>query len=340
MRSGGGVRREPVAPSRRRRASGERRDSSPSTKTAIGLLHFRSGATATDIWFAVEEITGMIPALPALRVTRSSHPEHAAPFSTRPVMAGGVTVGGEHPIVIAGPCTVESREQMLSIARACKTAGARMLRGGAFKPRTSPYSFQGMGKEGLEILAEARAETGLPIVTEVLDPRLVELVGSVADVLQIGSRSMQNFPLLTEVGRFGKPVLLKRGFGATVEEWVYAAEYVALAGTLDILMCERGIRTFANGAYDRATLDLAAVYAVRELTPFPVVVDPTHAAGDADLVPSLAAASLGQGVHALLVEVVLPGADRDRIRCDGRQGVTPDVLRTIVERAARETPVT
>jgi len=215
-----------------------------------------------------------------------------------------------------------------------------MLRGGAYKPRTSPYSFQGLGPEGLEMLAEARAETGLPIVTEVLDPRLVEQVGSVADVLQIGSRSMQNFPLLVEVGRFGKPVLLKRGFGATVEEWIYAAEYVALAGTLDILMCERGIRTFANGAYDRATLDLAAVYAVRELTPFPVVVDPTHAAGDADLVPSLAAASLGQGVHALLVEVVLPGADRDRIRCDGRQGVTPDVLRTIVERAARETPVT
>ena len=132
-----------------------------------------------------------------------------------------------------------------------------MLRGGAYKPRTSPYSFQGLGREGLEILAEARAETGLPIVTEVLDPRLVELVGSYADVLQIGSRSMQNFPLLTEVGRFGKPVLLKRGFGATLEEWLYAAEYVALGGSLDIIFCERGIRTFSNGAYDRATLDLA-----------------------------------------------------------------------------------
>jgi 3-deoxy-7-phosphoheptulonate synthase len=282
----------------------------------------------------------MIPRFPELKVLRAAHPDHPKAPSTRPVVAGGVTIGGDVPVVIAGPCTVESREQTLGIARAVRAAGATMLRGGAYKPRTSPYSFQGLGPEGLEILAEARAETGLPIVTEVLDPRLVEQVGSVADVLQIGSRSMQNFPLLVEVGRFGKPVLLKRGFGATVEEWIYAAEYVALAGTLDILMCERGIRTFANGAYDRATLDLAAVYAVRELTPFPVVVDPTHAAGDADLVPSLAAASLGQGVHALLVEVVLPGADRDRIRCDGRQGVTPDVLRTIVERAARETPVT
>ncbi len=272
----------------------------------------------------------MMPRLPDLKVTRTTHPGFAKPPSTRPVVAGGVTIGGGVPVVIAGPCTVESRAQTLDIARAVRAAGATMLRGGAYKPRTSPYSFQGLGPQGLEILAEARAETGLPIVTEVLDPRLVERVGAVADVLQIGSRSMQNFPLLVEVGRFGKPVLLKRGFGATVEEWIYAAEYVALAGTLDILMCERGIRTFANGAYDRATLDLAAVHAVRELTPFPIVVDPTHAAGHADLVPALAAASLGIGVHGLLVEVVLPGVDRDRILCDGRQGVTPDVLGAIV----------
>jgi len=275
----------------------------------------------------------MFPALPNLKVSRSSHPEYAQPFRTRPVSVGHVTVGSDGPVVIAGPCTVESREQTLAIARAVKAAGAKMLRGGAYKPRTSPYSFQGMGKEGLEILAEARAETGLPIVTEVLDPRLVELVGSVADVLQIGSRSMQNFPLLTEVGRFGKPVLLKRGFGATVEEWVYAAEYVALGGTLDILMCERGIRTFANGSYDRATLDLAAVRAVRRLTPFPVVVDPTHAAGDADLVPDLAAASLAQGVHGLLIEVVMSAEDRALALCDGEQGIVPSVLRSIVERA-------
>ncbi len=271
-----------------------------------------------------------------LKVSRASHPARGAAPATRTVRAGGVAIGGdEPPVLIAGPCTVESREQTLAIARAAKEAGARMLRGGAYKPRTSPYAFQGMGEAGLEILAEARAETGLPVVTEVLDPRLVEQVGRVADVLQIGSRSMQNFPLLTEVGRFGKPVLLKRGFGATVEEWIYAAEYVALGGTLDILMCERGIRTFANGSYDRATLDLAAIHAVRKLTPFPLVVDPTHAAGDAGLVPELAAAALGQGVHALLIEVVLPATDRREVLCDGEQGIVPDVLRAIGERAAR-----
>ncbi len=278
----------------------------------------------------------MLPRLPDLKVARSSHPAFAAPPTTRLVSVGSVTVGGDVPVVIAGPCTVESREQTLGIARAVKAAGATMLRGGAYKPRTSPYSFQGLGKQGLEILAEARAETGLPIVTEVLDPRLVEQVGTVADVLQIGSRSMQNFPLLVEAGRFGKPVLLKRGFGATLEEWIYAAEYVALAGNLDILMCERGIRTFANGEYDRATLDLAAVYAVRQLTPFPVIVDPSHAAGDAALVPARAAASLGQGVHGLLIEVVLSGADRKGILCDGQQGITPDVLQSIVERCVAQ----
>jgi len=282
----------------------------------------------------------MIPRFPELKVLRAADPDHLKAPSTRPVVAGGVTIGGAAPVVIAGPCTVESREQTLGIARVVRAAGAMMLRGGVYKPRTSPYSFQGLGPGGLEILAEARAETGLPIVTEVLDPRLVELVGSTADMLQIGSRSMQNFPLLVEVGRFGKPVLLKRGFGATLEEWVYAAEYIALQGNLDIVFCERGIRTFANGVYDRATLDLAAVEAIRRLTPFPIVVDPSHAAGAASLVPALSAAALGLGVHGLLIEVVLPGVDRDQIRCDGRQGVTPDVLQMLVERAAREAPVT
>jgi 3-deoxy-7-phosphoheptulonate synthase len=278
----------------------------------------------------------MIPALPPLRVTRSSHPDYAMPPRTRSVTVAGVVVGGGAPVVIAGPCTVESREQTLSIARACKAAGARMLRGGAFKPRTSPYSFQGLGKAGLEILAEARAETGLPIVTEVLDPRLVSLVASFADVLQVGSRSMQNFPLLTEVGRAGKPVLLKRGFGATLEEWVYAAEYVALGGCLEIIFCERGIRTFANGAYDRATLDIAAVHALRQLTPFPVIVDPSHAAGHAGLVPDLAAAALSLGVDGLLIEVVEAGADRGRVKCDGEQGIEPEELAAIVARAGSE----
>ena len=281
----------------------------------------------------------MTLSFPDLKVLRGAHPGLTKPPATRRIVAGGVEIGGDTPIVIAGPCTVESRGQTLAVARAAKAAGASMLRGGAYKPRTSPYAFQGLGPEGLEILAEARAETGLPIVTEVLDPRLVELVGRTADVLQIGSRSMQNFPLLVEVGRFGKPVLLKRGFGATVEEWVYAAEYVAAQGNLDIILCERGIRTFANGAYDRATLDLAAVETVRRLTPFPIVVDPSHAAGTASLVPALSAAALGQGVHGLLLEVVLDGADRAAVRCDAEQGIFPEVLREIVARARAAEPV-
>ena len=278
--------------------------------------------------------------IPDLKVSRSSHPSYSAFPSTRRVRVGSTVVGEGSPAVIAGPCTVESREQTLAIARAVREAGATMLRGGAYKPRTSPYSFQGLGPQGLEILAEARAETGLPVVTEVLDPRLVEQVGSVADVLQIGSRSMQNFPLLVEVGRFGKPVLLKKGFGATVEEWIHAAEYVALQGNLEIIFCERGIRTFANGTYDRATLDLAAVEAIRRLTPFPIVVDPSHPAGDASLVPALSAAALAVGVHGLLIEVVLGEAERATARCDAEQGVTPEVLRGIVGRARAEAAVT
>ena len=273
----------------------------------------------------------MIPELPRLKVSRSANPGYTELGTTRSFRVRDVTMGDGSCVVIAGPCTVESREQTLATARAVKAAGARMLRGGAYKPRSSPYAFQGLGLAGLEILAEARAETGLPIVTEVLDPRLVGVVGEVADMIQLGSRSMQNFPLLTEVGRFGKPVLLKRGFGATVEEWIYAAEYVALAGTLDIVMCERGIRTFANGSYDRATLDFAAVRAVREATPLPVIIDPSHAAGRAALVPDLAAAALGLGVDGLLIEVILPSAAR--ALCDAEQGITPEAMRLIVERA-------
>jgi 3-deoxy-7-phosphoheptulonate synthase len=271
--------------------------------------------------------------LSGLKVSRNLRPGCEQALDTRPVTVGGVTIGGSEPVVMAGPCAVESRQQTLAIARAVAEAGARILRGSAYKPRTSPYSFQGLGEEGLRILAEARAETGLPFVTEVMDPRLVELVASYADMLQIGSRSMQNFPLLAEVGRTRKPVLLKRGFCATIEEWILAAEYVALGGNLDIVLCERGIRTFASGVYDRSTLDLSAIQAVRRITPLPVIVDPSHAAGRADLVPGLAAAGLEQGAHGLLVEVIEQGADRSRILCDGEQGIEPDALRRIVARA-------
>lgn len=268
--------------------------------------------------------------LPPLSVLRTSQPEYANPALTRTVHVGDAVFGGTDPVMIAGPCAVESREQTLAIARAVAAAGAKLLRGGAYKPRSHPHSFQGLGEQGLAILAEARAETGLPIVTEVMDPRLVEKVGAVADVLQIGSRNMQNYVLLREVGALGKPVLLKRGFGNTLEEWIQAAEYIAVEGNHDIIFCERGIRTFADGSYSRSTLDLAAVQAIRELTPYPVIVDPTHAAGRFELVPAQAAAGLAAGAQGLIIEVVARAEDRATALCDGPQAILPETLTQLV----------
>ncbi len=254
-------------------------------------------------------------------------------LAAREVRVGSVVVGGERPIVIAGPCAVESRRQTLEVARAVAAAGADMLRGGAYKPRTSPYDFQGLGRAGLEILAAAREATGLPIVTEVLDPRLVEEVASFADVLQIGARNMQNFPLLTEVGRSGKPVLLKRHWSATLAEWLCAAEYVAVEGNLDVILCERGIRTFTQGEYSRSTLDVNVVPAARRETFLPIVVDPSHAAGASEFVPATSAAAIGAGAHGLLIEVIGEDADPDAALCDGPQSIRPSALAEVVRRA-------
>jgi 3-deoxy-7-phosphoheptulonate synthase len=266
-------------------------------------------------------------------VARRNDPQYADPATTRIVRVGGVPVGGDRPVIVAGPCAVESRAQTLAVARAVKAAGAVMLRGGAYKPRTSPYDFQGRGRAGLEILAEARAETGLPVVTEVLDPRLVEEACEFADCLQIGARSMQNFPLLTEVGRSGKPVLLKRHWAATLAEWLCAAEYIAAEGNLDVILCERGIRTFSQGEYNRNTLDLVVVPAVRRETFLPVVVDPSHGTGVAELVPAACSAAIGAGAHGLLIEVIGEETDPTEPLCDGTQSVRPSVLAEIVRRA-------
>lgn len=249
---------------------------------------------------------------------------------TRIVRVSGVEIGGSKPVVIAGPCAVESREQTLEIARAVKAVGADMLRGGAYKPRTSPYEFQGLGEEGLEILAEARAETGLPIVTEVMDTRLVDLVGSVADVLQIGSRNMQNAPLLTEVGRYGKPVLLKRGMAATLTEWLCAAEYIAKEGNLDIILCERGVRTALSGQYDRFTLDLNVIAPVKQHTFLPIIVDPSHSTGNREMVPYAAKAGISCGAHGLIIEVIGEDTDLCTIQCDGAQAIRPSTLKRVL----------
>jgi 3-deoxy-7-phosphoheptulonate synthase len=216
--------------------------------------------------------------------------------------------------LIAGPCTVEYREQTLETARAVAAAGATMLRGGAFKPRTSPYSFQGLGVDGLEILAEAREETGLPLVTELMDPRHVEAVVGTADVIQIGARNMQNFILLSEVGRAGKPVLLKRGPSASVEELLMAAEYVVKEGNAQVMLCERGIRTFERST--RYTLDIGAIPVLKQETHLPVIVDPSHAAGRRDLVPALARAAVAAGADGIIVEA---HPAPDEALCDGPQ---------------------
>jgi 3-deoxy-7-phosphoheptulonate synthase len=238
-----------------------------------------------------------------------------------------VVIGGATPVIIAGPCAVENRQQLLTTARAVKAAGAQLLRGGAFKPRTSPYQFQGLGMEGLHLLAEARAETGLPVVTEVMEPGLVETVARYADVLQIGSRNMHNFPLLRAVGQNSnaRPVLLKRGLAATIEEWLLAAEYIVAAGNPHVILCERGIRSFDTET--RYLLDLTCVPLLQTLTHLPVLVDPSHATGRRELVPAMSRASIATGAQGLILEV---HPDPGSALCDGRQSITPVQLQHIV----------
>jgi 3-deoxy-7-phosphoheptulonate synthase len=270
---------------------------------------------------------------PDLSILRRRWPDYSEPATTRTVSVHGVEIGRPSPVIIAGPCAVESYEQTIQIARAVKAAGGELLRGGAFKPRTSPHSFQGLGEEGLEILKEARRETGLGVVTEVLDPRLVERVAECADMLQVGSRSMQNFPLLTEVGRAKLPVLLKRGWCSTLEEWLCAAEYIAVEGNRNIVLCERGIRSSCHWDYARNLFDLNVVEPLRLATPLPVIGDPSHATGDWRLVASVGRAGLAAGFHGLLIEVLAPGAERSQLKSDAQQAISPQILTGIVEYA-------
>jgi 3-deoxy-7-phosphoheptulonate synthase len=253
----------------------------------------------------------------------------------RIVRVGGVAFGGGRPIVIAGPCAVESHEQTLGIAHEVRAAGGDMLRGGAFKPRTSPYDFQGLGEEGLQILAEARKQTGLPVVTEVMDVRAIDLVSRYADMLQIGSRNMQHFPLLREVGRQKLPILLKRGMAASLKEWLCAAEYIAAGGNDQIVLCERGIRAFGNGEYDRNTLDLNVVQAVRREVDLPVIVDPSHGTGYRDMVPGAALAGVAVGADGLIIEVIGRGTQRSEVLCDAEQGIQSETLAGIVGASRR-----
>ena len=262
--------------------------------------------------------------LPGVESThRISKPYKLASRDFKPVntvvQVGDLPIGGDQFVVMAGPCSVESREQVLQTARAAKAAGAQVLRGGAYKPRTSPYSFQGLGEEGLEYLAEAREATGLPIITEVLDTADVPKVAKYTDILQLGTRNMQNFALLRAVGNVDKPVMLKRGMSATIEEWLMAAEYILHAGNMQVILCERGIRTFETAA--RNTLDLSAIPIVKKLSHLPVVADPSHGTGKWYLVPPMALAAAAVGADGLLIEV---HPDPDAALSDGPQSLNLD----------------
>lgn len=266
---------------------------------------------------ALEGEPGVEKIVPILKpfklVSREFHRED------RVLEIAGRKIGGGHFGLIAGPCTVETREQTMETARVCAAAGATFLRGGAYKPRTSPYTFQGLGKPALGILAEARAETGLPIVTECMDIRQLDDVMEVADIIQLGARNMQNFDLLQEVGKGGRPVLLKRGLSSTIEEWLLSAEYIAKEGNDQIILCERGIRTFETAT--RSTLDISAVPVAKSLTSLPVIVDPSHAAGKRDLILPMARAAVVAGADGLIVEV---HPSPEHALCDGPQALHAD----------------
>ena len=263
---------------------------------------------------AAPGVEQVIPITKAYKmVSREFKPEDTV------VNVDGVEVGGPEFVVMAGPCAVEGHEQVITAARAVKKSGAQILRGGAFKPRTSPYSFQGLGEDGLKILLAAKQETGLPIVTEVVSPDLVELVSRYADILQIGARNMQNYALLEAVGSVRKPVLLKRGMMSTVEELLMAAEYVLSNGNQQVILCERGIRTFENST--RNTLDISAVPVIKRNSHLPIIVDPSHAAGHTEFVPSMALAAVAAGADGIIVEV---HPSPETAWCDGVQSLSLD----------------
>lgn len=272
------------------------------------------------------------------RVMRVSEPYKKANRKFHPdptiVKVGDTEVGGKQITLIAGPCSVESEAQIVSVAKAVKNSGATMLRGGAFKPRTSPYSFQGLKYEGLELLKEARAETGLPIVTELMSPYDIDRFVKDVDVIQIGARNMQNFELLKELGKIDKPILLKRGLSATIEEWLMSAEYILSGGNPNVILCERGIRTFET--YTRNTLDLSAIVAVKKVSHLPIIVDPSHATGKAWMVPALARAAIAVGADGLIIEV---HNDPEHALCDGSQSIRPEQFDEVVRDLRTIAPV-
>lgn len=262
---------------------------------------------------------------PYKKANRKYHPD-----DTVVEIVPGTAVGGNKLLVVAGPCSVESETQITGIAQAVQGAGAAALRGGAFKPRTSPYSFQGMGYQGLDLLEKARAATGLPIVTELMSTDDIDYFAEHVDVIQVGARNMQNFDLLKRLGKLNKPILLKRGLSATIEEWLMSAEYILAGGNSNVILCERGIRTFET--FTRNTLDLSAVMAVKRQSHLPVMVDPSHAGGQAWMVERMSLAAIAAGADGLIIEV---HNDPIHALCDGQQSITPPQFSALMEKARR-----
>jgi len=289
-------------------------------RTVIGAVGDREVIQQLP-WEAFSGVERVVPVLKPFKfVSRDFQPEDSV------VNVGGVPLGGSHFAPIAGPCAVESREQLFTAAEAVATAGATILRGDAFKPRTSPYAFQGLGEEGLVLLAEAREEFGLPFVAEVLDPRDVELIAGYADLIRVGTRNMANFTLLSELGKQDKPVLLKRGFTATIEEWLNAAEYIYKEGNHDVILCERGIRTFETAT--RNTLDISAVPVVKGLSHLPIIVDPSHSGGRRELVAPLSRVAVAAGADGFMVDV---HSAPETAVVDGAQAILPSEFAELME---------
>ncbi|MGM0419432.1 MAG: 3-deoxy-7-phosphoheptulonate synthase [Bacillota bacterium] len=272
-----------------------------------------------------KSIEKVIPILEPYKLTSwNFHPEKTI------INLDGVKIGGEEPTIMAGPCAVESEEQLLNTAHIVKKAGAKILRGGAFKPRTSPYTFQGLGEEGLKLLAKARTETGLKIITELMDLDHLDLVNKYTDIIQIGARNMQNYPLLTAVGRTNTPVMLKRGMSATIKEWLLAAEYIMTEGNQQVILCERGIRTFSQET--RNTLDLSSVPLVQSISHLPVIVDPSHGTGKWELVIPMARAGIAVGADGLIIEV---HPEPGNALSDGQQSLKPDKFQRLMTEIAQ-----
>jgi len=297
-------------------------------RTAIGITGNR-GAVDRAAFENLPGVAEVIPvSAPYKLVSREAKRENTV------VSVGGVPVGGPRLAIVAGPCAVESERQAIEIGREVRDGGAALYRGGAYKPRTSPYSFQGLGVEGLKILARVRAETGLPIITEVLDTETVDVVAEHADCLQVGARNMQNFSLLKRLGRIRKPVLLKRGMAATIEELLLSAEYLLAEGNYEVILCERGVRTFAD--HTRNTLDLSAVPYVQRISHLPILVDPSHGTGKRTKVLPLSRAAVAVGADGLLIEV---HNEPEHALSDGPQAILPDMFRALVEEMRRLAPV-